>query len=236
MSSEQLRNEGNKILSSISDGLPPVIQVSRLEKAITTYRNALEKATSQSDRASALKNIGVASMKVAKVLSIKHEFLRVRYYLKETMESYSNSYYNGQSVKSIEWLIDIEEKMCTSFDAIEEIVEGVPFDKKMIIMEECAYSANIESVRAKFCLRIAQLFYHQALFQLNVKNHVGALTSSNDCYRPMEEASRYGKYDEYICSEIRILKEDLLFLTCRGESLQALSTGMILHIYLVLDF
>ena len=32
----------------------------------------------------------------------------------------------------------------------------------------------------------------------------------------VEEALKYGKHDEHICSEVRILKEDLYFLTCRS--------------------
>ena len=111
---EKLRIEGNEIYLSVDDGLPPVLQIYRLEKAISKYTKALEIANNVSDCASALKNIGIVSLKVAKVLAAKNEFLRVKYYLTDSIKSFSSSYLNGKSFKPTEWVMELEEKISCS--------------------------------------------------------------------------------------------------------------------------
>lgn len=61
--SMEFREYGNQIYKAVDTSLPPNIYKERLQKAITYYSLAREKAYNQDEEASALKNLGMAYYK-----------------------------------------------------------------------------------------------------------------------------------------------------------------------------
>ena len=230
---KSLGDRGNKIFKSARDDLPPILVVSRLEEAIRKYRQALLWATNSNDKASLLKNIGVASIKLAlksiiasNNLSINHDFLHVKYYLKDGIGYLSQGYLHGKSLKSTEWKTTILDRLFCLLEEIQDLVAELSFQRKILLIEECAYALTIDHVRARYFLRLAEIIFYEAHFQFYQRNIRKMMVEVRNCYCPVEEASKFEKDDKELNANIRVLREGLRVLTCKGEAWQALDIGM----------
>lgn len=224
--SVKLREEGNKLYLSVTNDLALVLRKYRLEEALRKYNQALANARNGDEKVSALKNIATASCKFANVLSENGEkFSSIRYYFKSAIENFSASYNFGQSVKSADW----QEKLMAAFVIcmldVEGACEDFPYPKKIGFLEECTYAVAVDSIRAEFALKIAEICFHEALSALGDKDFKLSLARLNDCYRPTEEAAKAASRNEELLSDVNVMKEDVKFHTCTAESLQALAIG-----------
>ena len=223
--SNALRRNGNKIYYSVKNGMPEMEKRLRLLNAIDLYRQAIECAENRDEKSAALKNMGIANVKLGTELDQKIEFVDIKYFLKEGIACFSEGYMNGKSVKPVEWQDNIIKRTREVLDYIEDKVADLPIQQKISVLEECTYATTIDSVRGEYCMKLADMMYYEALPHLKDKNYKKILERLRDCHRPIEEASNCMQSDENHCSEIRVRREEIMYLTCRGEFLQALSIG-----------
>ena len=228
--SEQLRQKGNNIYRSVNDGLAPVLKKSRLVAAIAKYNEAHSHAQNAEEKASALKNVAKASFKLVSFLPVQteHEIQLVRYHAKNAIDSYSQSYLLGQTVKPNTWLQDLVACLQDCWVDLIDIAESIPFQRRVSLLEECVYSVGIESLRGEYCLQIAEIMFHESVNKLNEKDFRQSLSIIHNCYRPVEEAAKSKRHTPAIMSDVNVMREDLRFHTCTVESLQAISIGNVI--------
>lgn len=65
--SAKQRERGNIFYKSATEDFSATVRIIRLENAITCYKNAFSCSSNKDDEASALKNIGMASWKLATI-------------------------------------------------------------------------------------------------------------------------------------------------------------------------
>ncbi|XP_065053598.1 uncharacterized protein LOC135682566 [Rhopilema esculentum] len=225
--SEQLRQKGNNIYRSITDGLAPVLKKSRLVAALAKYNEAHSHAQNAEEKASASKNIAKASFKLVSFLPVQteHEIELVRYHAKNAIDSYSQSYVLGQTVKPSTWLQDLVACLQDCWVDLIDIAESIPFQRRVSLLEECVYSVGIESLRGQYWLQIAEIMFHESVHKLNEKDFRQSLSIIHSCYRPVEEAVKSKRHNPAIMSDVNVMREDLRFHICTVESLQAMSIG-----------
>ena len=224
--SKRLREEGNKLLASIDDNLAPVLRKSRLEQVIYKYNQASSAAQDMDEKASALKNIAVVSSKLAKLLNPDKELQLLIYHLRTASECFSQSNSCAEGVKSTEWKEHLISSIRVFIEGVVEMAASLTFHLKLSLMEASVYSLDIYSLRAEFSLQIAELCFHESIYQLDAKDFRGCLGRLTDCYRPIEEADKCKCNDATVLSGIAVIKEDVKHHQCRAESLQALNTGV----------
>ena len=228
MGSVRFREEGNKIFISITDALSPSIRLSRLEKALEKYNQAFIAAENLDQKASAAKNVGTVNARIAFLLDANTEFERVKKCLSDAIRSFSVACTDGKKVKSLEWKSNILKMFRTCLDDVENLAQTLPFQKKISLLQDCADSISIDSIRAEYYLKIAALIFQDSINLLDEKRNEEALTTSYECDRPLEEAAKiHAKTtnNPELTSEINILREDLRFHKCRAESRHAVTIG-----------
>ena len=229
--SKDLRDEGNKLLSSVDENLAPVLRRSRFEQVLLKYNKALNAAQNMDEKLSAMKNIAVVSAKMAKLIDPNKDLNLLLHYLKDASENYSQSFNSAEGVKSNDWKMQLLTSLYHHLEGIDDLTEGLTFQKKMSIMETSVYSLTIDSVRGEYCFKMAEMYFHESILRLDGDSFKDSLARLGDCYRPLEEIERIKSCDAALLLKVSTLKEDLKYQTFRSESLQALRIGMYKFIF-----
>ena len=227
--SVQLRQEGNKFYTSASTDLSPVIRQGRLEKALLHYNQSLGCAFDDNERCSALKNIGMANWKLANLSAERSEnVLHQQFFFKEAIKHLSKSRNLGRACKPPEWSGSTVQSF---YQCVQDALTGVDklaFLQKAPILEQYVYLIDVDSIRADYCVELAQLYFHEAVVKLQEGNVRQCLSHLKECYRPVEEARKAGgQRSEHVTSEVNVLEADCFLQTCIAESVQARSIGKI---------
>ena len=223
--SKSLREEGNALFVSVNEKLAPVLRKSRFEGALYKYNQALSAAQEVDDKVSALKNIAVVSSKIVKLIDTEKELRLFIYYCKNVSENFSKCLNLAESVKSDDWKEQILTSLRCFLEDIYECSESMTFSKRLSVMEATIYSLEINSLRAEFCFKIAEMCFHASVVILNENDFKNSLARLSDCHRPIEELRRSSDCDASLLLYTDTLTEDIRYHKCRVESLQALSIG-----------
>ena len=224
--SKALREEGNKVFSSVDQNLAPVLRRFRFEQALQKYNQALNAAQNVDERVSADKNVAVVNSKLAKLVDPMRELQLLIYYLKNASEHFSKSYNLSDGVKSNEWKRQLLSSIFAFLEGIDDIASTLSFQKKMSLFEASVYSFEITSVRAEFCFRIAEMYFHESVYRVEAKDFRSCLSRLGDCYRPIAEIEKIDSCDPALQIKVETLKTDVRYQTCWAESLQAIHVGM----------
>ena len=225
--SATLLEEGNELLSSEDENLAPVPQRSRLERILQKYKQALSVAQCQQEKIDANEGLAVVNAKLAKLVDPKNELQLVMHYLKKASDHFSNCHNLSDSFLHFFWRRRLRSSIHDFLEGINDFASPLSFQQQMSLLEAGTYSLQISSIRAEFCLKIAEKYFHESVCRASVKDFKSCLSRLRDCYRPISEIEKV----QYYPGILRTLKEDIRYQTCWAESLQALETGM-LKVYL----
>ena len=224
--SAKLRDEGNKLYKSVTPDLAPVLRKSRLEQAICSYNKALYAAANDDERASAAKNVGVASAKLANLFhSTGEKLASVKFRFKQAIEYFSRSCNYAAVCKDVEWQGVLLQAIYRCIEDALQSFEGLVFQEKMASFEELVYAIESKRIRAEFCLQIGEKYFHESIVLLAEGDFKKCLHYLHECYRPVEEADRAGRDLEDVMTEVNILRKDITFQSYSAESAQARSIG-----------
>ena len=224
--SKTLREEGNKLFLSVNHNLAPALRRLRFEQAVQKYNQALCAAKDVDERVSADKNIAVVSAKLAKYVNPTYELQLVMHHLKNASEHFSKSYNLSDGVKSSEWKQQLLSSIFAFLEGIDDIASTLSFQKKMALLEASVYSLEVKSVRAEFCFKIAEMYFHESIHRVEAKDFRSCLSRLGDCYRPIAEIEKIDSCDPALQIKVETLKTDVRYQTCWAESLQAIHIGM----------
>jgi len=223
--STTLREEGNKLFLSVDQNLAPVLQRSRFEQALQKYNQALHTAQDVDESVSAEKNVAVVNAKLAKLVDPMKELQLLMYYLKNASEHFSNSYKLSDGIKSAFWKEQLLSSIRSLLEGIDDIASCLSFQKKMSLFEASVYSLKIPFIRAEFCFKIAEMYFHESVYRVADKDFKNCLSRLGDCYRPLAEIEGTENCHPELLVKVDTLKTDIRYQTCWAESLQALETG-----------
>ena len=225
--SKALREEGNKLFLSVNHNLAPAIRRSLFQQALQKYNQALNAALNIDENVSADKNIAVVSAKLAKYVNPTYELQLVMHHLKNASEHFSDSYNLSDGIKSAFWREQLLSSIRDFLEGIDDIASCLSFQKKMSLFEASVYSLKITFVRAEFCFKIAEMYFHESVYRVADKDFKNCLSRLGDCYRPIAEIEEIENCHPELLAKVGTLKTDIRYHTCWAESLQALETGML---------
>ena len=226
--SEELRLEGNKHYAKASSNFSPAVRKERLSKALNLYHCALKESTKQPEKCSAAKNIAIASWNMAQILHERHESIQLRHMHYRNAILNFNTAHNFGSCKSGLWLDSLTQSLygCIQ-DAINDITIGdeLIFSKKVLRIEDFIKNVTIDFIKAEFYLELANVIFREGVSALQKGDNKAFLNHMRETYTPVEEARRWGKDQEHIQAEVRVLEQDIFIHTCVAESAQARNIG-----------
>ena len=222
------REKGNKIYTTaLATGLSPCLQISRLKEALSLYEKAKNSSRKQDEKCSAAKNVGMSCKRIGLLLSQRNESVKERhYYFKEALINFDITYRFG-SCKSLEWMDGI---LINFRDAIQDAIDDVSlldFEQKIVALEDYARCiVNVDTQHAELLIEIAQMRFRHGISSLQKDDYKVCLYQMHECYRPIEEARKFGKDQQYIMTEVNVMDQDVFVHTCIAESAQARLKGM----------
>ncbi|KAK3879671.1 hypothetical protein Pcinc_015779 [Petrolisthes cinctipes] len=229
--SQQYREEGNHILSTAGKNLSPVVWEGRVTSALAKYNAALTTATNKHDKASAAKNYAVGSRKLAdfhNTRMVTKNMKLILYHFGEAIKHYCKAYKEGRGRKSSPWLKDIKSKLSTvlqesyDFAKDEDLGHG-----RICILDKMLEAIEYDNFRGECYIEIGQVYFKSAVLALDKKNFRDSLSLLKECYRPVEEAKKYGSRsgNKYVLFEVEVIEKDVFLQTCIAESIQARVIG-----------
>ncbi|XP_041458958.1 uncharacterized protein LOC121410748 isoform X2 [Lytechinus variegatus] len=225
--SEQQRERGNTFYKSATDNYGPTIRLLRLDNALMCYRNALDWKTNDDEEVSAMKNIGLASWKLATTYlesSPIREVTNIRKNYKEALKYLGMSHVN-RFCKSLSWGLKLEEswenclKETTDWLATLETKDRIAgFSELLSFVPDCRLKAN-------GYVQYATLLFHEGVTAWQDGEYKDCYRYMKECYFPIQEAERLSCQDLFIKTEVAILREDVYLHTCIAESVIARVSG-----------
>ena len=225
--SEEIRKEGNAVYLKAIEDADPISKKSNLNIAIALYEKALRLSTKQTEKASASKNIAMASWKMAKLLCDQGEATKLRHFhFKEAISNFNTAYTYGSCHVQL-WIDGILQSMYSCIqDAISHFDAYFKFENQIFCINECISLTAVDHLQAECQLEVANLHFKEGLYALQKRDCMRCLKLMRDSHFPLEEARKWGKDQEHIEMEIATLERDIFLHTCMAESIQARLTGM----------
>ena len=178
--SAKWRQEGNKIYKSVTDGLAPLLQKSRLEEAVKAYTKALNLAANDDEKASAAKNVAVGSEKLANTLEVLGErSVLVRHYFKEGMQHYCKAMQHGLH-KSEEWRLGIRQMSSNCWRQLKDKLDELEVDEVIKGLHENVELILEEGTRGEVFLQIAEIYFKAGVVALSKRDFKGSLQVGGD--------------------------------------------------------
>jgi len=232
--SEKFREQGNEVFKQCTDSLPSVIYISRLIKALQLYESARDTAHNDDERASALKNIGVASNRMA----LKEpEVSNKGFYYLRALESLTKASIFGKKTKSPNWRTSIQDDIIvTSLKALAYFEGYKCFEERQnfVYKIKSLVPSNLIKIHIQIrrSLVLGNLRWALSLFE--EKNYRKVLKVLYDSSQYLEEGlslCRESSFDSPDCEfletydELKEKKESFEFLIKRAEALKEMASG-----------
>eukprot|EP00057_Strongylocentrotus_purpuratus_P008808 XP_011663282.1 PREDICTED: uncharacterized protein LOC100890018 isoform X1 [Strongylocentrotus purpuratus] len=228
--SAKQRERGNIFYKSATEDFSATVRIIRLENAITCYKNALSCSSNRDDEASASKNIGMASWKLATIAleseteeSEKRQQSILKHF-KEALKFFCTAYVL-RSYKSASWgdkLVEswenCLEEACEWLAMLDTAERVAGFSELLGYLPDCSLKAN-------GYIQYSTLLFHEGLTAWQDGEYKECYRFMRECYFPVQEAERLCEGDCSIKSEIAVLQEDVYIHTCVAESSMARATG-----------
>ncbi|XP_033114247.1 uncharacterized protein LOC117114663 [Anneissia japonica] len=224
--SEKHRQCGNGYYRSVTPGLSPLLQKSRLEQAKQCYTDALKCSSTTEEAASANKNLAMTSWKLAS-LGQEQKDLRsqIVFFHKDALKYFSralrfgNDAHIGQS-----WSESLVQKMHQSLQECLDFVNNQTnmSDEKTDILSMACQLIPAGEFKANISILYVEHLIGKAIDLFQDRKCLSILY---DCHQPLEEAKRYGRSNKDILSEVGVMSEEVTMLTAVAEARQALETG-----------
>ena len=231
--SEQFRADGNKIYKSCYLHPPTVVYLSRLSNAIQYYESAKEAATNPEEKASALKNIGVAYYKQTDKRTDSYERL-VDY--QSALKALTEAYKIGEKSKPKEWIDSLKNEIHLIADSCLLTCENLPnFDDRFNNSFRLSkiFSEMLSPIKVKFLLSMVRGNLSWSHSLLKKKNFSLLL-------RKLYESIQYAEGGIFLCKQIKHdeivdinkaldelldMKDAYSFMTNQAEALKEMHLG-----------
>ncbi|CAL4062106.1 unnamed protein product, partial [Meganyctiphanes norvegica] len=185
------REEGNKFYRQTqTEGLPPVLQRDRLEKAIVCYRRALDTSVNSMEKSSALKNIALSSMKLFTImLHVGEHKSLTDYYLKEGIQNIDLALNQGQfGGQTQQWFNALYERYMEILDLVFHHLGSKKTKDRCHTLEELAKKINNKQAKSRILRETARVYFNGSVVALEAGDFRLCLSLLGDCHRPLEEA------------------------------------------------
>ncbi|CAH1782055.1 unnamed protein product [Owenia fusiformis] len=231
------RKEGNKHYGNASEDITPPIRREKLLTALKCYYSAEKEATDSDEMASARKNIGMASWRVATLsVTLNEKEALCLFYYKQAVSFLEKAHLDGTE-KSVEWRFLVTGHMEDCLEEAKDYSYDLEFIPKIQALEDLAGIISSREMKAEIYLRIANIMFHKSVVKLTDGAFRDSLAILGDCYRPVQEAKKFGTgtSDAKFNTDLRVLEADIHMHQCISESCQAQYTGDELFRHITLD-
>ncbi|XP_041461040.1 uncharacterized protein LOC121412197 [Lytechinus variegatus] len=230
--SKQQRQYGNSFFKSSQEGFGFIIQSGRLESALEWYRCAYSCSDNDDDAVSAIKNIAMATWKLASLHGSvtdrdqKVQKIIARRHFNDALRNFNKALLL-KSCKTAAWTDHLQTSMqkCGE-EAIEWINKSYEDEQeKMCFLTETLAHMSDGKKKAEDYIQLATHLFGQGLTALGELKYKECFRFMKECYFPIQEAARMCGKDPTILSEVEVLKEDVHQHTCLAEAGKARATG-----------
>lgn len=232
----EIRNQGNEFFRRASRAIAGSSSREAkdlYEQALSCYYRAKEKSVDRDEECSAAKNIGKAAWKIAEVL-IKQEDKpqTIIFYLHEAIKGLCTAYNHSEACKDAEWRGEVFETLNVCLQEVMNSSESLgDADQRIAQLEKlCSLNTVIEAA-PDIQLNLASLYFHDGTTKLQNGDYKKCLIRMKDCYRPIEEVKRLGRYagvtraTREMLTEVQVLEQDVFYHMCSASSIQARVQG-----------
>nr|XP_054751368.1 uncharacterized protein LOC129257136 [Lytechinus pictus] len=225
--SEKQRERGNIFYKSATEDFGSTVRISRLENAITCYKSAFSCSNNKEDEASALKNIGMASWKLATIALEKETEETGKNILKSFKEAlkFFCMAYVLRSYKNASWGEKLEESWENCLDESYDWLATLNTSGRIAGFSELIGYLPDCGLKANGYIQYATLLFHEGLTSWQDGEYKDCYRYMKECYFPIQEADRLSEGDSYIKGEVEVLLEDVYLHTCVAESSMARATA-----------
>ena len=158
------RKQGNDSFSKACDKSWPSFQKSRFEEALKCYVKALQSATNHDEVASAAKNVGVTSRKLASLVT---HFSLAHHYYKQSLDHFVRAQKSGTSLpdKKGSWRDNVIQTTKACFqEAMDNLRDSsMTVMKRICHLEEYIHVLRCESDQSEGFLEIANILFKQGI-------------------------------------------------------------------------
>ncbi|XP_071829721.1 uncharacterized protein [Apostichopus japonicus] len=231
-----LRVEGNKLYyKGLESGISLLIVKERLRGALKYYYKAKSVAINSDDLSSTMKNIGKASLQMAKATSkelsrtskltdaeIMKLEVEVKFYSKESLSNLFLALRYGTGFKHKAWLDAMESDIGQIFTDIVICVRNFGnFDMRISSMFVLCGVIEWEELRAALYMQLATDLSEKATQSLAIQDFRGSLRMIHEMNYPLEEASKVTGNEE-VQTDIRVMKQHAVAQLATAESMQSI--------------
>ena len=227
-SSVSARQQGNQFYRQAHvDGIAPVLKKCRLQKAMECYTRSLRYAGHNSDLvASSSKNYAKSTWAMANMIrqsdgntkEVVHNF-------KEAIVHFGKSLLSAEDSKDPEWVQDLTMSYRACYhDAIHSL-DNARYEDRCRLTEHYLQCMVDDTLRAEMNQELATLLFHHGVTALDNGDYKTSMYAFKECYQPKEEMKRWGRDQDDIMTEARVLEDDLVVHMASAEALQAIITG-----------
>ncbi|KAK7479791.1 hypothetical protein BaRGS_00028971 [Batillaria attramentaria] len=223
--SSRLRELGNEAYRRVTDDVSPSVQLVGLQQALNSYDKALAKATNDTDRSSACKNMAMTNWKMAKAkVALDSDRQVVTLYFRDALRCFRDAREYGTG-RTWEWLDNLASAGIRCWDDFRERVEQLPYENRIRELERLVGYIVDDVTMAREYLEIANTYFNSSVMALGERNYRQSLNLLAECGFPLNEARRLFSRDPSHMRECELLEEDIFIQTCVAESIQARMSG-----------
>ncbi|CAG0896400.1 unnamed protein product [Darwinula stevensoni] len=226
-SSEELRKQGNRLYFSVETPPESEADRARLEDAIKLYNRALSAARGLQDYLSALKNLGMAHLKISAYPSLSSKM--VIYHLEQSAFPFAKALDATEGQPASAWVADlksrVQEATTSSLGTIRDLEDYR--DKETALLRLCEVVHRGQKSIVFF--EMGNLYYGVGVVARDARDFKKCLSAFEDCRFPYAEALRYLPHafsnDDKLNSEI---EEQMMTLDVNlsiAQAMQAIYIG-----------
>ncbi|XP_072173669.1 uncharacterized protein [Diadema setosum] len=221
------RQRGNQYYRTATQNVGITVRTHRYEAALACYHNALTYSTNGEEEASALKNIAMASWKIASLHTEREpprDHLVIRSRFKEALKSLCLAC-EKWCWKNEEWGVQVEESREQCFKESTDWLATLDMKERIAGFSDFLGCLTDSVFAAEKYVDYSTLLFHEGVQAWQKGDFKECLRFMMECNFPLNEAERMCQGDPLIDNEITVLREDVYLHTCLAESNQARAAG-----------
>ncbi|EDO35263.1 predicted protein [Nematostella vectensis] len=225
------REKGNDFFKKAGvEGLAPILQEARLLDALKSYNQANQLARSDSELASAFKNIAITNFKLAQISlgKLNKENKAIAHHYQQSIRYFNGAFRAGETCKDFNWRSHILSSLA---ECLEESIAWTDdlksYEERLQTLQFLGQDLTIPQIAVEFQLKQAKFIFHDGAMELQSGDYKICLSRMKDCYFHLEEAKRlqHNSSDIDRNQEIAVLEQDIIYLRTTAESMQAREHG-----------
>lgn len=217
------RLKGNELFRSAPAGVAPVIRLERYQKGLTYYHKALNSATNEREKSSALKNIVVTTHYITMLLFERNDIDQCLFYFKECLTYGDEAISTGRDIMSEDWIANVQERMDRAFSDIHDLILEMNQHQRIKILQRFYIVPKCRDQRVMMLKQLVMDYFHVSVVTIEENDYKASLKALTEVYTPLTKLEEIisDSFDDILLQDfVSNMKEDVFKNRCISESMQ----------------